>query len=831
MPFQDTNIREYAPELRPAVRVVDTYSRPNAGPQYQAPQVDAKSELASALVGVNSTLTKFIPHVAKMEHDDAEKQAKEIMDGMTWEQAMQKQKDGQLLIHDNPYVNQHLNVHYGQKMAEWRQNDLTRRFYGDNTSGDDSAPNIYDRNQPNASAEAWVRQQMMEDMKTLNGPDAKASYATAMDRWTPHLIAADQKEKSDITTAHAADATYDALYGKAKDAMLSGGGKYDAATVHTAMRDLYPQLQKVYGLTPDKIDATMLRVAKTLSEEGQFGLVNEIFNGDRKGTDGNSVGALGRKADVGPEAVRLLDHAKEKFLEKSRAENMDARVYFHDRANQGLLNETEFAAWRKSNPSIFKDAEAEQFVLHNRQVYRANQEAVQSAAQKAQLEQAYQQQEIRIGEGLQRVGDQGGLLFLRPVQGLSKTGEKVSYEASALQKRAVDDFIDQKLPRETALWSQQNGVSPDSPQAAEWTFNRRLSWMSKNGVADPQWSELLKGGATTANNPNLTAENMPPALTSGYGLFKQLDAKSPHTLGQLLPDRHTMDFYEAARIGEQKLGMGERDALLWAAQIQRGEAKQDPELFKLRYDDLKTQMDKAKTSGTFERLFGDSVVNVNTIAPDFERLSKLYVKLGLNSDDAMKTAAERLKGQYVNINGWLVDGTDGRIKAFPATLAASNPNVAPTDFQAAFKGYLEDWSSKSGGQYKTGDIGVFQASPGVFMLVGSKGLRKGQPLIDWDNSRGQSHLVTFEEIMKSEVDRQLGNRAKTDAKVQHDNETRYTPWFTNEYVSVGPFKASGFTEAEQALIEQRRQEQLRALPSMAPSDVAQRAGQFGGRSH
>ncbi|CAA7611648.1 hypothetical protein MCP1_10146 [Candidatus Terasakiella magnetica] len=40
-----------------------------------------------------------------------------------------------------------------------------------------------------------------------------------------------------------------------------------------------------------------------------------------------------------------------------------------------------------------------------------------------------------------------------------------------------------------------------------------------------------------------------------------------------------------------RLGMGERDALLWAAQIQRGEAKQDPELFKLRYDGLKTQMD------------------------------------------------------------------------------------------------------------------------------------------------------------------------------------------------------------------------------------------------
>lgn len=29
-------------------------------------------------------------------------------------------------------------------------------------------------------------------------------------------------------------------------------------------------------------------------------------------------------------------------------------------------------------------------------------------------------------------------------------------------------------------------------------------------------------------------------------------------------------------------------------------------------------------------------------------------------------------------------------------------------------------------------------------------------------------------------------RAKADAKVQHDNEIRYTPWFTNEYVSVGP---------------------------------------------
>ena len=764
----DTNIREYAPELRPAARVVDTYVRPNAGPQYQAPDLNAgKSELAAALVGVNSTLTKFMPHVAKMRDDDAEKTAKEIMDGMTWDEAMQKQKEGKLLIHENPYVNQHLNIHYGQKLAEWRQNDLTQRFYGENTSADPNAPNVFDRNDPSMTAEKWVRAQMQDDLKSLQGQDARLAYGSVMDRWMPHLIAADTKEKADLTAAHAADAAYDNLYGLAKDSLQAGGGKVDASAVHTRMRDAYPQLQKVWSLTPDKLDGVMLRVAKALAEEGQLGLVNEILNGERKGANGEAIPALSRKADVGPEAVRLLDHAQDRHLELARSGNWDARVRFHDLANQGLLNETEFTAWRKANPNIFKDNEAEQFVLHSRQVARSNQEQAQAAMQKAAIEQAYQQQELHLDAGLQQIGDRGGLLMVRPFHGRTKSGEELTHSPDSMRSRAVDMFIDQRLPRETENWARQNNVDPASPQAAEWAFNRRLEWMSKNGVADPQWQEILKGGATTANNPNITAENMPPALTAGYQLFKQLDAKSPHTLGQHLPDRHTQDFYEAARIGEQRLGMGERDALLWAAQIQRGEAKQDPELYKLRFDDLKTQMDKARYSGTLDRMFGDSVVNSNVIAPDFERLSKLYVKLGLNSDDAMKTAAERLKDQFVNVNGWLVNGTDGRIKAFPSAVQAADPNAQPVDFQTAFKGYLEDWAGKSDGKFKAGDIGVWETNPGVYLLVGKSGLRKGQPLIDSDAAPGsQPPLVRLEDILASAVQRQASSRSKVDEKVQ-----------------------------------------------------------------
>lgn len=802
----------YAP-LRPAARPVDTYARPAGPPQRQAPDPSwGRNELASALSSLNQNLTKFIPAVTQKEHAEAEAQAKEILAGMTFEEAMAKQKAGELAIHDNPFVNQHLNIHYGQKFAEWRADELGRRFHGESTSGDSLNPNHFDHSQ---DAEKWARGQMVQDLEQLEGKDARNAYITQMEKWLPHLRAAQSKEKAEYTAGRAADAAFDNLYGIARDAITAAGepGKVDPNAVHATMRKAYPQLTQLWSLQPPQLKAVMVKVADRLAEDGQFGLVDAIFNNDPDG-----FGPLNNKISVSAHGPKILEKAREKWLEKARSDNLDARVYFHDRANQGLMNEGELETWRKANPGLVTDQQAESWILHNRQVTRANQEEVQRAALKAQREAAFQQQETQLEEWLQKATDAGGLLFLQPAKKLNKSGEVVEESADSLRKRGITNYLTQVLPRQAQL----NGWSP------EQTFNERLRVISKNGVVDPEWQEVLSHGFSAANNPNITAETMPVALTGSYQLYKQLHAKAPQTLAQHVTDRDGMDFYETARVGEQYMGMGERDALLWAATVHRDPTQFNTETTRRRYDDLKTQLDTIKNQGAWDKVFGDKVENINVAAPDFERMAGMYVRIGMNTDTAIKLAAERLKGQYTNINGWLVETSDARTRSFPSMLKARDEAFAPTDFGTAFKSYLDDWAKKHG-DISGSDIGVLQTAPGVFMLVGKKGARTGVPLIDFDNAKGLSYVVKFEDIFSSEVQRQLAERVKAGEQVQAENEARYMPWFTNDFVSIGPFKAGGFTPEETAIIEQNRQEQRQN--GGLTRDQVDAAGRFGGRKH
>jgi len=815
-------IRETAPGLTPAARPVDTYVRPAAPSVGPAPQ-DGQDlmALAQSLSSIVPSLGRYAGVLDKEARNDAAKEAQTQMASMTFEEADQKMREGKLLISENPYVNEHLSIHFGQMLAERRYNDLIQRQAGVSTSQDPSQPNFFDR-EKGQDVETWAKGEMSQDLQRLQGNEAKAAYASVMEKGLGHLRSMETQRNVQVTEAHAETAAFDTLYRTAKGAISQGGGKYNADALAVDMQAQYPALKKVYGLDDDKLDGAMLRVIPTLAKEGHFGLVEALFRGNDR-----------LVARAGAEAPQLLEEAKSGWLKKARADNITSRVYWHDQANQGLINEAEFAAWRKANPSIVADHEAEAYILHGRQVARANQEAVATAAEKAAKEAAYQQQEQRIDEGLQQVMDRGGLPFLRPVKTLTKTGEPSEYGDSALRERAVANFLDDILPRRTALWAQQNGVAPDSPQAKEWAFNHRLSVISGNGVKDPQWEQLLHTGVAVANNPNLTAQNIPPALTSGYGLYKQLVAKAPHTLGQLLPDRDATELYEAARVGEQRLGMGERDALVWASNIQRGTAKGDPDVLRLRIDDLKTNLDKVRDQGLWSRMFGPAVVNANVAADDFERLSKLYVKLGLTSNDAMKTAADRLKGQYVNINGWLINAADGRIKTFGQNLAASNPNVTPTSFEDAFKGYIENWVTQGAAKARdlgAGDVGVVEVNPGVYMLVGSKGLTKGQPLIDFDNPHDQSYFVTLDQLMRHEGQRQLTKRAETMAKTEKAQAEKYDPWWVGENSYVGPFNITGFSPEETKTIDQRAGE-IRQRQAEARKRPEEDAARFGGRKH
>ncbi len=83
--------------------------------------------------------------------------------------------------------------------------------------------------------------------------------------------------------------------------------------------------------------------------------------------------------------------------------------------------------------------------------------------------------------------------------------------------------------------------------------------------------------------------------------------------------------------------------------------------------------------------------------------------------------------------------------------------------------------------------------------------------------------------MRHEGQRQLTKRAETMTKTEKAQADQCIPWFTNELLSVGPFKASGFTPEETAIIDQRRKEPLEK--NGLTSEQVEASGKFGGKRH
>ena len=764
------------PGLRPAAAPVDTYSRP-AQPAAPAPPPSTNGwlELAGALSSVEPALSEFVGRHQEQHKDEMREAARERLAGMTFKEALQARREGTLLVHDDPWHQRFTNEFLGAKAATNRLQDLRLRLAGENTSGNSATPNQF---RPEADDfEAFIRAPVPSDLAMLEGDDAQRGYMDAIERGFPGLMEQETRRREQAAHQRSHQMAFETVLGLV-EGRLADDPAASPEAVHSELRAAYRKIADGAGLSLSEMDGVTLEAAKKLAEDGHVEIVREILTSQRGG-----IGSISKKRELAGDVLRVVELAEARNRENVRSDSSNAFIHFADQARHGTLDEAQFDEYRERNPGVITNGEHQNLVLRSRAQADRNQErltklrAEQAAAAAAQRSDGGRTEVAGVPEvyangqgGLLDVMAAGRLQAVAASEALKPNGETVSYSASELIKRGVEEFVTEQSPMIAA----QRGETPDQ------TFDRELLTLSSNGVTHPRWKRLLNTAVASVSPATVSDADLPESFMAGFGLYRQLRAKNPHYLRQHISDGDTIDFYETVRLGVERMGLGLNQAVMDAVRITSNEYDAPPAV-RARVEDLRRTLQDVQ--GSQEWLFGAfgaEIENVNAVAGDLEKIASLFVLRGLEKDEALSLAAERIMDNHAVVKGRLLPTGDRRMQAFGATLRethdamkAAEPDrdwlgVEPRAFPDVINDFVQKAIEPRYLDYVDPEDVVLAPhgnAAGLFVVLDRES--NSVLLPEWDEESGESPpsaLIKLDDIARWEVERQQAERAEARAE-------------------------------------------------------------------
>lgn len=292
---------------------------------------------------------------------------------------------------------------------------------------------------------------------------------------------------------------------------------------------------------------------------------------------------------------------------------------------------------------------------------------------------------------LSKVND-GSISAVTDAQVPNADGGLKIYSADQLRKRAGNLAI--QVSRDEAVRAKE---TPDQ------TYARELRQFSGSGLEHPQWFTTINNGYTTATINNLSGGQIPPALSDGYDLYKKLHKDGPQYVSKFT-NKGATDFYEAARVAEEDLGLSRGEAMVAANHVTRDPNENDA-LTNAKFEDLDTAVDKAIRSErswsswlTFGLRGDSSGNNEGDARSEISRYAKIYARLGNSISHSLELAQDRFEKNYVPING---------------TFIRDDPRM-PADFRQLVEQSLNEFTDFHGGETGLGlsDLTILPAGNG-----------------------------------------------------------------------------------------------------------------------
>lgn len=697
-----------APEaLRPTASPVNTYSRP-AQPQ----GADEVSQLAAALGKLNPALDRF----AGVQSDEAQKRAEAAaqnkIGGMTFDEASEAVKSGQMTDMQNPWFRAAFMKQFGQraalKAAERLGDAYTNGFDRDNG---DVEKLITDHAKP-------IIDQYGNDRHFSSGFNSAFTTAAAKLRST----------QADYKTGRVAGEVRQGVYEIGLGIIHEGinTGK-SADQIVEGIRSTYAGNKQLLNVPYAEQDAEVYRMAETLTKgistaknpELQKQIVEKMLAAERTAPDGYPLGKLIEKREFASKATQLLDTADKELREFNRKRGFDSYMSWDEKSRKGLIGEAEKAALleeHKANPGRFTDTHVAALLHHNDQVLEKHrvEAAKLEERQRARFLSETQRNNILTDAAALAAG--GNLWAVEDRKYIDEHGNEKTLSADEQRKLTTQNFM--RRSREVAASRKEDPVT---------TFKREVEWFGGNGEKNPVWEELLKRGHMQGTSASLSGNQPPQALASAFEMYQRMRVDNPRLLRSHLDDS-ALDFYEAMRFGIEGAGLDPMKAAINAQQINSDPTKYESPSWKTKFEDVEKAA--RKTNNTWF----SSNNNTGELMPQIEQAAKYFVKLGASPEAALASAKERVLANYTHINGFMVRTNDRSI---------------PSNFPKLAEDYIAEYATKYGEKegVKAGDLTlrpvdnaagqwriVHKVNPAL-IVDQPEGIITMQSLKKWDDAR------------------------------------------------------------------------------------------------
>lgn len=605
--------------LRPQAQPVDTFVRPAA-------EQGGWLDLARALSSVSPEITDLLQSQQKKEQKNAEDRAAQRIGGMTFEEADRAMKSGEITEMSNPWYKAAWMKQYGERLAYQRMNELSTEY---ETSPDKVSLNM----------DELVSGRMKEDLDRWgSSPTFTASYNAVMGQFRNKAQSAQTQYKSQQMVEDSKQGIYDTFLGRVREMQQAGASPADIANT---LRMSYEGNKKLLNIGFKDQDAELMRVAQTLSDEGDYELVKELLTTDRTAADGTKLGKLMDSRDSAAKAANILEAAERNMWEKNQRSGEATHMTFWDAARAGKLDRQALEDYSTQNPGAISLANKQQLIAMSDNVVARAQEAQQKQAAKLNMEAAARasERDLLMTDMFQL--ENGRLPFINTAEVLTDSGNRKEVSIETRKQNVARQWL-----KDIDSTAKNAGMSDD--QKMDATIQR----FATGGINNPVWENVLSAGMTGANAWSISnGGNIPPALTNGVKLYEQLYAKAPALLRQHVKSAATLDFYEAYRTGRE-LGYDENQAIASAVQVTKDPASTENPMVRTTYDAIDKAVNNTVDGGWFG--WDKPAINRAEIGGEIAKTAKFYARLGQDSDKAIALATERFKDTHAEVNGyWL----------------------------------------------------------------------------------------------------------------------------------------------------------------------------------
>lgn len=631
---RDLNQKVLQPEARP----VDTFVAPGGVDPSQGLR-----QLADALENVQPTLHAYGSKRMEQHKEEMNYLAEGRLGGMTIDQALAERKAGTLAESDDVWYQKALEFAFAKKLTRYREDDLIRRLSGESTAGEGMPSNAIDPLRMNV--DEVLADQITSDFDEYGIDPSSPSggaYTRQMEATRTRLLDFQAKAKSDEAKRQAYDASFSAF----SEVIANGEAQgFTPQQIHSGIQQQIRENEALFRLNKEEQNEHILRLADQLASQGKYQLVNEILYGDRVQANGQNIPGLGTSGRYADTASKILSKAASQAAANQSEAQFNAHVNFNSLAVNGELNEKELAEWRKQNPHIISDAQAQRYIVANR---NAREKAHQLRMQiEINTQAQFTANEINSERDSELIASmESGQLPLYDAFNYAEVDKKTG----ELKLKPMDAEKIKDYGRDLYLEKYSPTIAQKRQETPQQTLIRETEVLSKNGIEHPRVKRVLNAGviALGAVAASGTGE-IPPAFSQGLVMYQTLRSTNPAYLNKHIKPTDA-ELYELTIAGKDLLGLSDEQAALSAYRVMNGEGAVNKDIAK---QEVANAIGKIiEVDRTF--WFDSPVNNPGIVSARITNLATQFRRLGLSPEDAVKQARDKIKGDYIEVNGWAV---------------------------------------------------------------------------------------------------------------------------------------------------------------------------------